>query len=776
MRQLAAALLLAWGATAGAQPFFLGDPVPLTDTRYGAFGVIGSRVLASSTEPFLLWSSVYAQLRITKLVDGERRVGRPVLDSGAIAFDGVWTGDRFLVAARIGNGIAGQFVDANGEALNAPFPIAQRQPTLLRLAYDGTRTLMVTGPELEAAVLDRDGQIVATPSVHGTANDIAAASIAGAFAIVSAELDEVHVLTLTDDGAIYGNPRFAVPALADRRVAIASSGSEFLIVWTNGSAPLEAAILRASNATITGRFTIANTDGASAVAAAREGTRWVVSYVTGGAAHVMRIDTANGAEERLSSKPADDQSHISVASVNGRTVVAWNGADRGSLITVRDLAGTTDLAAFAAAEQVVESTAATAESALIIFGESRDGHGTLYAGLRGHDGSWRETPLEENAESYLAATDGNGFAVILSTSEFTEWWVALIDHRGRVVNRTSHVPSFTPTGVAWTGDAYAVVGINGDGNLAAYRVSPSGIVSAPMVLAQHRPSRFIEAPTIAARDGEVLVVWQDSAVLGCSPPCDLYESQLLGARFTPALQRIDMSELLLAPDEATYPAVVWDGTHYVIAWNDKGHVEWRTLRSNGAVSGITRIENLEYGSEPVRISTIPGGVAITRTNGDVVLLYQGQTYALTNLGPAGSAAVVALGNRIGYVYTQRRDEMPYHGAYRVQLRVGDTIVPAALPNAPRITRSAFLDGVMELAWTRPAGSINGYRVEYRVDDGSWNELDEWFDAEETSLSIRPWRTNVVRYQFRIRALNDAGTGAYSNAASLLPLNKRRSMR
>ena len=35
-------------------------------------------------------------------------------------------------------------------------------------------------------------------------------------------------------------------------------------------------------------------------------------------------------------------------------------------------------------------------------------------------------------------------------------------------------------------------------------------------------------------------------------------------------------------------------------------------------------------------------------------------------------------------------------------------------------------------WAPPIG------IEYRVDDGSWNEFDEWFDADTTSVSIRPW--------------------------------------
>jgi hypothetical protein len=73
---------------------------------------------------------------------------------------------------------------------------------------------------------------------------------------------------------------------------------------------------------------------------------------------------------------------------------------------------------------------------------------------------------------------------------------------------------------------------------------------------------------------------------------------------------------------------------------------------------------------------------------------------------------------------------------------------------------------MIVEWSAPPEPVNGYRVEYRVDDGLWNELDFWFDARSRSLAIRPWRTGPVRYQFRVRAVNDAGFSPYSNPATV----------
>lgn len=775
-------VLLALATPALARNLYFTEPAPLATTRYGAFGG-NVRLVSTGLSPFLAWSAG-GKIRLTHLTDGERHVGRPVLDVvpfSSDAFDIVWTGDHFLVAAEQCPDscfIAGRLVDANGEPIGDPFTI-QSEGGRPRLAFDGARVLMLygdAGPH-KSVFLDRDGlhpsDALTDPSL--TAKDAVVTAANGTSVVASQQFTHVSILALDSDGEVIGKPHFTVAPRDDRRIAVASGENEFFIIWTNGDQPMEYATISARNATISGRTAIPETGGTAAVAAVREGDHWTITWVTGGAMHVQRLATANTPAETLVSKPADDDSQLAALSLNGHAIVAWRGTGEGAPITVRHLEGGTDLAAFAAAEQKLETTAATAESALLVFSEMRDGRATLYAGLRGVDGAWRETKIGDDHRAPLAATDGSNFAVITTTSA-NDWGASILDRRGRLVNVSPRVASFTPTGIAWTGTGYAIVGINGASDLAAYVVSPTATITGPVVLAQHQGERLIENPAIAARDGEALVVWQDSRFAICFPVCDPYDSELRAARLSPSLQVLDATPLLIAPDEAVSPDVVWDGSRYVIAWRNDQTLQWRTLTSHGSVSSIlSAFQNAGFERGP-HLAVVADGVAATMDNGDALLLTLDAAVPLRELHPHHLRdAVVALGERVGYVVADEHDEMPYHGASRLHLILGNSIQdsPAA---APHIAEARFIGNAMRITWTPPAAPVNGYRVEYRVDGGAWNELDEWFAPDETTLEIQPWRGKDASYQFRVRAMNDGGPGAYSNAPVVSRGVKRRAVR
>lgn len=81
-------------------------------------------------------------------------------------------------------------------------------------------------------------------------------------------------------------------------------------------------------------------------------------------------------------------------------------------------------------------------------------------------------------------------------------------------------------------------------------------------------------------------------------------------------------------------------------------------------------------------------------------------------------------------------------------------------------------GQLRIEWTPPPQPVIGYRVEYRVSDGSWNELGQWFDAHETQAFWTAPLQPGVTYAFRVRAFSDNGTSAYSNAPVIFTAKRR----
>src|SRR5689334_19356546 len=128
LRTAALALVVSVAAALLAQPLYFGEAVPLTHTRYGAFGA-EPKLVTNGSSFFLFWATG-SKVRVTRLVDGQKRAGRPVLEVDNGWFDVVWTGTHFLVAAydlRLGtHEIRGRLVSASGEPVGDDFPIVSR--------------------------------------------------------------------------------------------------------------------------------------------------------------------------------------------------------------------------------------------------------------------------------------------------------------------------------------------------------------------------------------------------------------------------------------------------------------------------------------------------------------------------------------------------------------------------------------------------------------------------------------------------------------------------
>ena len=753
------ALLLA--TPAFAQPFFFSEPTPLTTTRYAPDAGSG-RLVTNGVAPYLLWVRD-GKVRLT-LVQDVPTAGRPVLDGAAA--DAVWTGSHFLVVAfQAPSFYVARRVAADGEPLSAPFTIvSDAPPSEPRLAFDGARVLLAYGlTPVRTLLLARDGTPAGEPRVaplESAATDLAVTARGGELLLAAAAHRNISMATLHADDSWTRHDR-AAAAILPREIATAASERDQLTIWTNGSGPLHASFGPPGAAA---DFTLAGTNDAAHVAVTWDGQDYIYAYRLGSRIHVRYFNAAFP----FASVEASLSSTVDLVSVNGRSYVVFHANGAGLPMLVRDVLALSsgETGAWSARAQTLQSTASSATSALTVWFE---GNRELRAGVRTADGAWyeRQFPNTDQAAP-LAASDGHGFAVVQATP-VQGWTATLIDGQANFTAIAPRVTSFHPTGVAWAGDAYVVVGVDAAQRLVASRLTLSGTVTPPVILATPRTGRKLEWGRVAARDGELLVIWSDYYDGGCpAPPCFTgYIGDVLGARVSPLLQRLDTQSLLLGEIHTQRPDVLWDGTRWVIAWKnvrDKA-LEYRTMRTNAAVSGVTKVAGVT--AEAPRLSRVPGGAAVVADDGTVVFLRDG-TETVTRLGINAPHALATAGSRLVYVQPFPRDEMPYHGASRLHVRIGDVVPPGPKPSAPQITRATHPAGgaAMIVEWSAPPEPVNGYRVEYRVDDGLWNELDFWFDARARQLVIRPWRTGAVRYQFRVRAVNDAGFSLYSNAATV----------
>ena len=781
MHKLLCAALLLIAPVLCAQPFF-GEPVPQTHTRYGTAGA-EPQLVTNGQDFFLLWATE-SKLRVTRLVEGQKRAGRPILSGTLERFDAVWTGAHFLVVAddRGVDGVAqirGRLLNAIGEPISAPFGmVAGDSP---RLAFDGSRVLMTyrTGSSLQSILLRPDGVPATDPHHQAIAqlpieNDVAGR--ATGFVAAQSYANSVQITTLLPSGEADDAWQLAAPPVPARTVAVASNGQEAVAVWTNGGGAAEWVKVRA-NGTLSGRTPIAGSEGAIDASIAWNGTRWIVSTIAGERLRTRLFDDI-GSMEAHTPVRTHDASPVNIASLNGRTLAAWRGSGAGQPVFVRDLAPNANPAeaAFSAAEQTFHTGASSHEGALAVWSEVRDGKRTLHAGMRTTSGSWRENRIGTEEDAPLASSDGNNFLVVRTTD--TGWSAVTLDPMMQIQASTAVIKSFMPTDITWDGTGWVIIGVAEGERIYVVRVMPWGQVSAPVLIEETTEDRDIENPRIAAGGNGFLAVWQNSEFSICFPVCDPYESVLHGTRLTATLQRVDLQNMELAPDEVVSPDLYWDGTRFQIYWLDGGALETRSLRPDAGGSGTTRITGAQIDTDTLNVTSTPFGTMVTSDDGEVLLIRSGDLITRYSLGnPSSPDALVNLGSEVAYLQTLVRDEMPYHGASHVFLRVGSLIPPETTPVAPRIVNAVMADGgkLIELQWAPPAGDVNGYRLEYRVDDGTWNELDAWFDAGTTSASIAPWLENV-KYHFRLRAWSDAGVSEYSRPATVRVLGRRRSMR
>jgi hypothetical protein len=132
-------------------------------------------------------------------------------------------------------------------------------------------------------------------------------------------------------------------------------------------------------------------------------------------------------------------------------------------------------------------------------------------------------------------------------------------------------------------------------------------------------------------------------------------------------------------------------------------------------------------------------------------------------------------NDTGVLFAELMKDAPYYGAMRVLLALSSPI-SVGVPDTPTINARLLDNGQIQLSWTTPDKTVNGFRLQYRIGDGPWLETEEFIDRTIRSQTFAPH--NREPHAFRIRAYSDDDVSEYSNEATVrFPSDaKRRSVR
>jgi hypothetical protein len=787
------ALLLLVAPLVQAQPSLtFGEPLPLTNTRYGPRW--GFPMLETNGSDFFVFWRTETNLRVTRLVEGEHRVGRHVLPVSGTINDNLavtWTGRQFLVLMSNGGAVTGQLLDANAEPAGGSFLIVDRS-MLGAAASNGQTVLMLhwTSDRVDAMALTPAGQptgvrsTVVTPGAGNGLSDVA--SNGTGFAAVVSTLAGTVAVTYDAQGREQSrtflftgtHPEFAA------QVSIESNGDDYLAAWQLADGTVEAAHVGANGAAsrvVTVDVPPPDRFGASRLDVTWTGANWAVAYVrdVNDTDSRLRVAYVHPTLPQVTgTEDAGRGAFPTMATAGGRAMLLWSvsgGTDAPPVLaSPLPLAGhTPEPVTFAAGEQEMAAVASTADSALVVWNEYGNGESVLRAGVRTANGDWAEREIfPQLSFQTLAATDGHDFVV--TTDRPGGASAIFLDATSRVTAGPVPLP-FGPWAITWTGTDYLLT----DG-FALARLSRSGMVS-PVVTG----GNFIFL-ALASNGSAVMAVMIEPE------PCPILCPGPFGrprfARLGPDLRPIGEPRFIFPGDQIASDArLVWDGTRFVAAIPAHNGVDVVELPLDAGEPRVLAILESNVWRR-VHLSAVEGGVAVTwresipfpgslRTR--VAVTGHDDSVRSTVIDDGGHSStldpfVTALPNgSLGVLVSTPQLAAPHHGSLRVLMHVGGAALPQK-PDAPRLT-GAIRNGRVELDWTAPPQPVAGYRVEYRIGDGAWNELDAWLDADDDDIRIAlPIRERTL-YRFRIRAFNDAGPSEYS-APVVLNVSKRRAVR
>jgi hypothetical protein len=781
------ALLLLSAPLLPAQTLRFGEPFALTNTRYDT-AIAHPDVETNGRDFFLFWQTEN-NLRVTKLVEGEQRGGRHVLANGANANASVaWTGTHFFVASTMRGGIAGQVLDANAEPVGVPFALAGDLAVKPVVASNGRTVLLLYADTstLHAVALTPGGAktgISSTVIPAGTrfsSHDVA--SNGTGFAAVVSTQSGVVALTYDGDGRELSRTFAYLGArpVEAGNVAIATDGRDYLAAWQLPEGRAEVARVSADGSARNPLMIEPATDDGSFASPPRiawTGTNWAVAYTKakdGGADPRLRVAYVH---PRLPQVVGYDDAgpgfSPALASADGRVMMTWrpNLLGAPAVVSLLPLAEQEpEPATFAAGGQEPIAVASALDATLAVWKEIEGGVAALHAGVRSADGNWVEREIAgQSTGDALAASDGIDFVLI--TGAFARF----VDASSRVTAGPIRLP-FSPKSIAWTGTDYLIAD-----HWSIARLGRSGSVSVPVSL-----ESFGAMQAIASNGTATVAVFTHPT--NCPFLCPGIYGRLKFAPLGADLRPVGQPQFISATEDVSDNAqVVWEGTRFLATWGERGFVNVAELPADGGEPEIVAtFPSVVWGR--LHMVAAQGGVALTwrellegpdglnRTrvatvrndNRTSIVEFDNHTNWTKPMG-----FVAALQNgRIAHLSAEPRYDAPHHGSSRIIMRVSGAL--RAKPEPPRLS-GEIRKGHVELAWSAPSQDIDGYRLEYRVGDGSWNEFERWIDADEDAITVLWPLRQGVPYQFRLRAFNDAGASDYS-APVFFNVPKRRSVR
>lgn len=772
-----------------AQPAYFGERAPLTATRYTALG--GYPVLADNGRDLFLFWSAGSLMRVTR-VNRESRVGRPVMDmwSGR-QFGVVWTGSHFLAMATKDNAIHARLLDSNGDPLGAAYVVTPGADP--DLAFNGTHVAVLytdfpagTNSRVTRVLLvNRNGTRTGTePAVidnhhYSTPPVVSAIAARGdGFGVLSNAADGVRFTRLTASGAIASQTIVAARTNSSAGAVIAGNDDGYLAAWNESSKRIVGKLLDRDGAVGRG-FAIDAEEKDVSIGGTRvswSNGAWELAYSAGvnperSEIRTIRLDADGAVIGRGMPLATGSVYAMTSATFRGHTYFAWLQAQTGrGPITMLGQLGVQDATtdsepvqvAFGATEQEGFVTATSADSLLVFWTESKAGGITWHHGIRSRSGTWTER--ETDAVAYYAASDGTGFGVVQYHGPGI-WSVGILDAQGQLVARTPQISnSFYAWAIASNGDGYVVVGprITSPWDILAVRVSTSGAVSEPVILQPARPYDFDSLVSVTS-DGTSYLAVMKREVWTC---VNCFESTktVLGFRFDHSLRRVDAESFTIA-DFSIDPLVVRNGSGWsvVTTTQSRSQASVRTIPAAGPMGAPAYF--------PVRNAKglVPFGtnaLAAITSNGTVSIVRGGTVVDLEELG--GSRVVPHLtrlpDGRVAYLTSNIERSAPFHGSPRNSIAIIDSAPLPQPPDPPRLT-ARIANGWAVVDWTPPPQRVTSYRVEYRVGDGSWNELEASLDTDSRSIIALQPKVGVT-YAFRVRAVNEGGTGPYSEPVTV----------